>query len=151
MHEPTGLEVRGVLETCLYAEELEASAGFYERVLRLRAVSRLEGRHVFFRCGSGMFLLFDPNATQTDGGEVPPHGARGPGHVAFAVGAAELGSWRVHLEREGVPVEADVTWPSGGTSLYLRDPAGNSVELTTPTIWSIPEEDGLIGRPEADP
>jgi len=133
-------QVRGVLETCLYAEELEATADFYEQVLGLTPFTRVPGRHVFFRCGTGVFLLFDPRRTSETGGEVPPHGARGPGHVACGVRAAELPLWKDRLAAAGVEVEAEVTWPSGGTSLYLRDPAGNSVELTTPLIWSIPEE-----------
>jgi catechol 2,3-dioxygenase-like lactoylglutathione lyase family enzyme len=133
------MTVRGVLETCLYAEELEVTAAFYERVLGLAAFTRVAGRHVFFRCGNGVFLLFDPRRTTETGGEVPPHGARGPGHVAFGVPAADLPRWRSHLAAAGVEIESEVAWPSGGTSVYLRDPAGNSVELTTPTIWSIPE------------
>jgi catechol 2,3-dioxygenase-like lactoylglutathione lyase family enzyme len=137
----SGLRVRAVLETCLYAEDLPLAADFYERVLRLEAFSRVEGRHVFFRCGAAVVLLFDPAQTSAAGGDVPPHGAYGEGHVAFGVPAAELPAWRAHLIAHGVEVEKEVTWPSGGTSLYLRDPAGNSVELTTPTIWSIPEDE----------
>jgi catechol 2,3-dioxygenase-like lactoylglutathione lyase family enzyme len=136
------MRVRGVLETCLYAEDLAESARFYERVLGLRARSRVEGRHAFFRCGDAMLLLFDPARTAAPGGDVPPHGARGPGHVAFAVPAAELDDWREHLGRCGVEIEAEVEWPAGGRSLYLRDPAGNSVELTSPRIWSIDEPPG---------
>jgi catechol 2,3-dioxygenase-like lactoylglutathione lyase family enzyme len=26
-------------------------------------------------------------------------------------------------------------WPAGGRSLYIRDPAGNLVELAPPTLW----------------
>jgi catechol 2,3-dioxygenase-like lactoylglutathione lyase family enzyme len=134
------MEVRRVLETCLYADDLDAAVRFYERVLGLRAHSRVEGRHAFFRCGDAMFLLFDPARTAATGGEVPPHGARGPGHVAFAVADADFPAWREHLERCGVEIESEVEWPAGGRSLYLRDPGGNSVELATPRIWSIAEE-----------
>ena len=35
----------------------------------------------------------------------------------------------------GVAIEAEVEWPSGGRSLYFRDPAGNVVELAPPTLW----------------
>ena len=35
----------------------------------------------------------------------------------------------------GVPIEAEIAWPQGGHSLYVRDPASNSVELATPSIW----------------
>ena len=35
------------------------------------------------------------------------------------------------------PVEAEIHWPHGGASLYLRDPAGNSVELAPGRIWNL--------------
>jgi catechol 2,3-dioxygenase-like lactoylglutathione lyase family enzyme len=133
------MRVDDILECCLYAEDLEATARFYEEVLGLHPFSRAEGRHVFFRCGGRVFLLFDPARTAEASGEVPPHGARGPGHVAFAVPQDALPAWRDQLRERGVAVEAEVTWPSGGRSLYLRDPAGNSVELTSPRIWGIEE------------
>ena len=141
-----GFVASGVLETCLYARNLDETAAFYERVLGLQRFAGSEGRHVFFRCGSGVFLLFNPEETRRTGGEVPPHGADGPGHVAFAIQALDLPDWRDHVESLGVEIEAEVGWPSGGTSLYLRDPAGNSVELTSPIIWSIPEESDDAGN-----
>ncbi len=132
------MRVRRVLETCLYVDDLQAAETFYREVLGLELVARQEGRHLFFRCGDGMLLLFHPEATRDPEGEVPPHGARGPGHVAFAVsGPEELEAWRRHLEAHGVAVEQEVIWPGGGRSLYFRDPAGNSLELAEPRIWGL--------------
>jgi catechol 2,3-dioxygenase-like lactoylglutathione lyase family enzyme len=131
------MRVSRVLETCLYADDLGPAAAFYEEILGLERISSVPGRHVFFRCGDAVFLLFDPARTEVSSGEVPAHGARGPGHVAFAVPSDELAAWPARLAAHGFPVEADVTWPRGGRSLYLRDPAGNSVELTSPSIWGI--------------
>ena len=131
------MRVSGVLETCLYADDLDSAAAFYRDLLGLDPISSVPGRHVFFRCGDGMFLLFNPARTATSEGDVPPHGARGPGHVAFAIPPDELQAWLSRLHALGVPLEADVAWPRGGRSLYIRDPAGNSVELTSPTIWDI--------------
>jgi catechol 2,3-dioxygenase-like lactoylglutathione lyase family enzyme len=128
-----------ILETCLYADDLVAGRQFYSDVLGLEVFSQAEGRHVFFRCGDTMFLLFNPAATEQAGALVPPHGAHGQGHVAFAVRQAEIALWRDHLRRTGVVIDADVVWPSGGESLYVRDPAGNSVELTSPGIWKLAE------------
>lgn len=133
--------LHGVLETCLYAEDLETAAVFYERILGLRPFARVEDRHVFFRTRSGVFLLFNPTRTSTAGGEVPAHGARGPGHVAFGIAAAEVSAWHDRLDRLGIRIEAQVDWPNGGSSLYLRDPAGNSVELATFSIWGLPDPD----------
>jgi catechol 2,3-dioxygenase-like lactoylglutathione lyase family enzyme len=135
--------VREILETCLYASDLAAAERFYVDVLGLDVMARVAGRHVFFRLGRGVFLVFDPAATSVPaehGTRVPTHGAHGPGHVAFAVADAALDGWRAHLARRGVVIEAEVAWPRGGRSLYVRDPAGNSVELATPAIWGLPDD-----------
>jgi catechol 2,3-dioxygenase-like lactoylglutathione lyase family enzyme len=134
----------GVLETCVYASDLDAAMRFYGDVLGFDAFARVEGRHVFFRCGAGVFLVFDPDTTSrapgaVGGVPVPAHGARGAGHVAFAVAESTLDAWRARLAEHGVAVEAEIAWPKGGRSLYVRDPAGNSVELATPRIWGLPE------------
>ena len=66
---------------------------------------------------------------------MPPHGARGPGHLCFAASAEEIDRWKAHLEARGVAVEADFEWPNGGRSIYFRDPVGNSLEFAEPRIW----------------
>lgn len=131
-----------ILETSLYASDLAAARAFYEGVLGLDVVLALEGRHVFFRCGRSMLLVFDPQTaerTPIAPDRAPPHGARGPGHVAFAVDEAELPRWRDRLERAGVPIESEVEWPRGGRSFYVRDPAGNSIEFVDGDIWGMPD------------
>jgi catechol 2,3-dioxygenase-like lactoylglutathione lyase family enzyme len=140
--------IAGVLETCLYAPDLDAAERFYAGVLGLAVHGRVPGRHLFLRCGAGMLLVFDPAVTATAPGQVggvpvPAHGAHGAGHVALAVPDAALDGWATRLAAHGVPLEATIQWPRGGRSLYLRDPAGNSVELASPRIWGLAE-------PEAD-
>jgi catechol 2,3-dioxygenase-like lactoylglutathione lyase family enzyme len=135
---------RAVLETCVYAADLDAAERFYGEVLGLDCFARVPGRHVFFRCGPGVFLVFNPERTageqsQVGGVGVPLHGATGAGHAAFAVPEAELPAWRERLARHGVAVEAEIAWPKGGRSLYVRDPAGNSIELASPTLWGLPD------------
>ena len=49
--------------------------------------------------------------------------------------ASEAPAWRAWLREQGVEIEREVGWPGGGLSLYFRDPAGNSLELATPTLW----------------
>ncbi|MFL5617446.1 MAG: VOC family protein [Gemmatimonadaceae bacterium] len=136
------MPIEGVLETCLYAHDLDAAERFYAGVLELPVLSRDEGRHVFFRCGAAMLLVFDPERTtaapgQVGGTPVPAHGASGAGHVCFRMAADDLPRWREHFARASVPIEATIEWPRGGSSLYVRDPAGNSVELAPASIWSI--------------
>jgi len=48
---------------------------------------------------------------------------------------------RARLETAGVAIESQVTWPRGGRSLYIRDPAGNCVELASPKLWGFEDPD----------
>lgn len=135
-----------ILETVLYATNLDGARTFYEDVMGLELYSELAGRQVFFKLGRGMLLIFDPDATATPPKPgalpVPPHGARGPGHVCFSATAPEIDAWRAHLEAKGVAIESDFLWPNRdeakrGRSIYFRDPAGNSVEIAEARIWGL--------------
>jgi len=131
----------GILETVLYASDLDAAERFYRDVLGLEPFSKSPGRQLFYRCGNQVFLVFNPEATSkpqaANALPVPPHGAVGPGHVCFRAQAAEIEAWRKHLESHGVAIEADFEWPSGGRSIYFRDPAGNCLEFAEPRIWGL--------------
>jgi catechol 2,3-dioxygenase-like lactoylglutathione lyase family enzyme len=127
-----------VLETILYVDDLEAAERFYGGPLGLALDSRKEGLFAFFRIGDAMLLLFEPGASRRSRG-VPAHGAEGPGHACFAVAENELDGWKGRLEAAGVAIEHEQDWPRGGRSFYFRDPAGNSLEITTPRIWGLPD------------
>ena len=130
-----------VLESVVYADDLERAEAFYGGILGLARITKEAGRHVFFRCGSGTVLVFNPLATRTGSFDarlpVPGHGAEGPGHICFGADAVALDDWRQHLTGAGVAIEADFEWPWGGRSIYVRDPAGNSVEFAEPRIWHL--------------
>ena len=140
----TGGNTLRILETSLYTEDLEQAESFYAGVLGFELFAKEPGRHLFFKCGNQMLLIFDPNRTLNET-EVAPHGTRGPGHVAFAVPLPELDEWAVHLRLKGTAIEHAVSWPKGGRSLYFRDPAGNCLELASPLVWGI-EEAGSLTR-----
>lgn len=125
-----------VLETCIYAEDLDAAHDFYAHVLGLQLHSRATGRHVFFHCGAGMVLLFNPNETEhAHPEEIPAHGSRGSEHICWAVERDELSQWRQKLADASVAIEHEQTWENGARSIYFRDPAGNSLEFATPRLW----------------
>lgn len=138
------MKAEGILETVLYAEDLGSERAFYEKLLSLECFQAMDDRQLFFYCGDQVLLIFNPAKTsmaRAPAPGVPPaHGARGAGHVCFRAEAAELDHWRSHLEQAGIAIEADFEWPGGGRSIYVRDPAGNSVEFAEPRIWNLPRK-----------
>jgi catechol 2,3-dioxygenase-like lactoylglutathione lyase family enzyme len=134
--------IEAILETALYADDLEAAEAFYGGVLGLDRISRGGDRHVFYRCGSGVLLIFNAHETVKPPAPdaalpVPPHGATGHGHVCFRVSGNDIEATAAKLKAAGIAIEADFHWPNGGRSIYFRDPAGNSLECAEPGIWGI--------------
>ena len=136
------MQPSGILETVIYVDDLAAARAFYSDVLGMEPFVIVEGRHLFYRCGSQVFLVFDPEATRVpaEGAAIvvpTPPGATGAGHICFRAERTEIDGWRDRLERLGVEIEADFEWPQGGRSIYFRDPAGNSLEFAEPRIWGL--------------
>lgn len=136
------MQPAAILESALYVTDLEVAETFYADIIGLERIGKVEGRHVFFRCGKGVLLLFNAEATRHPPAPdarlpVPPHGTTGQGHLCFAASAEELNRWKAHLDTHGVAIEAEFEWPQGGRSIYLRDPSGNSLEFAEPKIWKL--------------
>ena len=123
-----------IFETVIYASDLVAAERFYTDVLGLEKYSGF-GVAVSFRLDRGVLLIFDPDQAILPNRGVPSHGPHGPGHLAFAARSDELDAWREHLRAHSVEIEMEVHWEQGGTSIYFRDPGGNSIELAPPTLW----------------
>lgn len=136
---PTAPSVQGVLEASLYAADLDAAEAFYGSILGLEKIVRAGNRHVFFRAGETIVLIFNPEETarppRNPALPVPPHGAHGPGHLCFRVAEEALDTWRQRLEAAGIVIEADFHWPNGARSIYFRDPDGNSLEMAPARLW----------------
>ena len=112
--------IEGVLETALYADDLDKAEVFYGQTLGLELIRRGGNRHLFYRCGAGVLLIFNPDETQktdeNDPLQVPPHGARGAGHVCFIVTDDDLEAFAGKLSAAGVEIEHRLTWPNGTPS-----------------------------------
>lgn len=130
------MTIARVLETCLYVDDVEGAANWYEDRLGLDRHAEALPRHVFFALEDQMLLLFDPRETEEadPGDKAPPHGATGPQHVAFAV--EDLEAWCERLEEAGVEIVAERDW-GGGHSFYFEDPAGNVLELVEKGVWPV--------------
>ncbi|MEI4471086.1 VOC family protein [Frigidibacter sp. MR17.24] len=140
------MRATAILETVLYAADLDAMERFYTGVFGLERVQKVPGRLVFLRCGAQMLLIFDPEVSARPDPriQIPRHGATGAGHLCFAAAdEAAIEAWRAHLAGHGVAIELDHRWPGGARSIYCRDPAGTSVEVGMPAMWGLapPPED----------
>ncbi len=132
-----------VLETVLYARDLAAAENFYSRLLRIGPYVSVHHRHVFFKLESQMLLLFNPDVARspsTGSLPIPPHGTDGGGHICFSAEPVGMQAWRQRIGDLGLVIEADFEWPGGGHSIYIRDPAGNSVEFAEPRIGDFTHE-----------
>ena len=131
-----------VVESALYVDDLARSWHFYVDVLGAEVLLDSTRLLALSIGGVSVLLLFQRGATSeplpTPGGVVPPHGAIGIQHIAFAVAdKPTLESWATRLEQHGIEIESRVRWQRGGESLYVRDPDGHSLELITPGLWAI--------------
>ena len=132
------MNIHAIVETSIYVADLDATESFYQTILGLTVIAKEPGRHVFFQVGaSSVLLAFIAHAT-LKGDQLPSHGAKGPGHFALGIDTDALDAWREKLQENAVAIEKEVEWPRGGSSIYFRDPAGNSVELITPGVWGLP-------------
>jgi catechol 2,3-dioxygenase-like lactoylglutathione lyase family enzyme len=131
--------IEGVLETSLYARDLKRTAAFYRDLFGFKALVDSPRLVAFEIAQRSVLLVFQAGATEQDvvdpGGTIPGHDGRGRLHLAFSIGADDLGAWRKRLAERGVDIVGEYRWPRGGTSLYMRDPDGALVELATPGLW----------------
>ena len=125
--------ITGILETVLYVADIERAERFYRDVMALRPIGKEAGRHVFFRVGSGVLLLFRAETTRR-AGTLPAHGAEGDIHVCFAISPAEYETWKQRIRDHGAAIEQEADWPHG-RSFFFRDPDGNLLELANADIW----------------
>ena len=131
--------IRRVVETALDCDDLAKSAAFYTTLLQTEPMVSGD-RLVALDAGEGTVLLLFQRGLSAEpvplpGGLVPAHDAGGPGHLAFAIDAADIPAWEARLAELGVEIESRVTWERGGFSIYFRDPDNRSVELASPGVW----------------
>jgi catechol 2,3-dioxygenase-like lactoylglutathione lyase family enzyme len=129
--------ITGILETVLYVADVDRAERFYRDVMGLNQIGKEPGRHVFFRVGSGVLLLFRAETTR-QAGSLPQHGADGEIHVCFTVSPAEYEPWKRRIRECGSAILQETEW-NRGRSFYFRDPDGNLLELANADIW--PPED----------
>lgn len=125
----------GIKETCLYVKDLEEAKEFYGDVLQLPLISYLPGKHIFFRAGQSVLLIFNPDDSQNKTSP-PAHYANGKQHFAFEVSQKDYLKAKEEIISKGIKITDEVTWKSGKKSFYFNDPAGNVLEIVPDNgIW----------------
>ena len=131
----SGPRILRVYETVLYASDVVATAEFYASLPGVRLLREPDELNAALRVDDGGVLLIFDASRSSDPDRFVPHGATGPGHVAFSVAPGTLDAWADELRARGVEIEREFSWEQGGRSVYFRDPAGNSVELIEREAW----------------
>jgi catechol 2,3-dioxygenase-like lactoylglutathione lyase family enzyme len=131
--------IEGLLETSLYARDLQRTAAFYRDLFRFKALVDSPRLVAFDVGGRNVLLVFRAGSTEDDvvdtRGTIPGHNGGGRPHLALSIAAEDLDAWRKQLCERSVEVVGEYRWPRGGVSLYFRDPDDALVELATPGLW----------------
>jgi catechol 2,3-dioxygenase-like lactoylglutathione lyase family enzyme len=135
------VRLNGILESSIYAEDMERAKRFYEDVMGLKPMFGDRRLTAYDVAGRNVLLVFQRGASVEPsimpGGTIPGHDGAGPLHFAFAIEADQLAPWEERLKSHGIAIEGRTDWPRGGKSIYFRDPDGHLVELATPGLWPI--------------
>jgi len=123
-----------IKETCLYISDLDLAEEFYHRVLEMPVISKVNNRHIFFRCGTGVLLCFLPEVTKNEK-NLPPHFAKGKQHIAFEVSRKDFLETKKILGDKKVPITHEQEWKDGLKSIYFEDPFGHVLEIVPDGIW----------------
>lgn len=113
---------------------LDSSEAFYHQMLGFDIISKVEGRHIFFRVGGQVLLCFIAEATKAET-ELPAHYASGKQHIAFEVSPDQYEAWKEKLLDDGVEVTHEQLWKPGVSSFYFEDPDGHVLEILPPGLW----------------
>ena len=128
------MNITQIKETCLYISDLDQAEAFYNGLLGFPVMSKVDGRHIFFRCGTSVLLCFLPEVTQAET-TLPPHFAAGKQHIAFEVGQNDYANTKEKLIRCGIEITHVQNWTAELESFYFEDPFGHVLEVVPSGIW----------------
>jgi len=120
------MKVRELGHVSLFVRDLDAARRFYRDVLGLQETGTAKGgRIVFFSAGRHHHDV-SCEVARAEGPGPQPKGVPGLYHIAFDVGtsAEDLAGARRHVEAHGLAPFGETP-----TSISIRDPDGNEIEL----------------------
>ena len=133
---PPPFSLEGLDHVVLLVEGMAEAEGFYRDVLGCTVDNRLPQYGMLqLRAGGALIDLVDIGSTEGAWGRPEIAGGRNMDHVCIATGAWDEAAMRAHLAAHEVEiVEEGIRYGArgDGLSFYIRDPAGNQVELKGP-------------------
>ena len=123
-----------IKECCLYIKNLDQAEAFYHGKLGLPLISKVPGRHIFFRAGSSVLLCFIAEVTAKEK-ELPPHFASGQQHMAFSCPPDQYKAWKQLVASKGIEIVHEQEWPGEFLSFYFHDPEGHVLEVVQEGMW----------------
>ena len=124
----SALRVKGLDHVVLRVADMARAVAFYEEVLGLHVERRLESIGlVQLRAGTAMIDLVPRTEDEDDG--------RNMDHYAVRIEEMDVPALTAHLKRHGIdPGEVRRRYGAEGygSSIYITDPDGNTVELKGP-------------------
>jgi catechol 2,3-dioxygenase-like lactoylglutathione lyase family enzyme len=124
----SAVRVKGLDHVVLRVADMDRAIAFYEQVLGLHVERRLESIGlVQLRAGAAMIDLVPRTEDEDDG--------RNMDHFAVRIEAMDVAAIGAHLQRHGLdPGEVRRRYGAEGygSSIYISDPDGNTVELKGP-------------------
>src|SRR5215212_7406237 len=124
----SALRVKGLDHVVLRVADIDRAIAFYEQVLGLHVERRLESIGlVQLRAGVAMIDLVPRTEDEDDG--------RNMDHFAVRIEAMDVPALTAHLKSHGIdPGEVRRRYGAEGygSSIYVTDPDGNTVELKGP-------------------
>ena len=130
--------LKGLDHVVLLVDDMGAATEFYTAVLGCAVDNDLPQYGMRqLRAGAHLIDLVDISGEAGAWAKPEVAGGRNVDHVALALGPADPEAVRAHLAAHQVAIveEGDRTGAEGDTlSFYIRDPAGNQIELSFPPV-----------------
>jgi len=113
----------------LLVDDMDAALNFYQMVVGAKLASRLDPYGMaMLDAGSGQIALVDWKTNEGAWARPDVEGGRNIDHFAVSLATTDEAAVRAHLSAHGVAIIEEQV-EDGRLSLYIKDPAGNTVEL----------------------
>ena len=136
MATPPPFALEGLDHVVLLVDDMDAARTFYIEVIGCTVDNALPQYGMLqLRAGAALIDLVDIGSKPGEWARPPVEGGRNMDHVALATGPWEEAALRAHLAAHQVEiVEEGIRYGArgDGLSFYVRDPAGNTIELKGP-------------------